>query len=123
MSLFDLSGVIIDLSTGPIEVELPAATTYVDGDPVEADPALLQIAHAVVTDAEWKELQSLPEGDRSGNIKCIQTVQKIPTLSVGDQESAAVVRHGGRRFRVMNHDDLGDAANVHIVLAKKIEEG
>lgn len=120
MSVIDLSGVLDDLQTGIYEVERFGAGGYVDGvyDPSTSDT--MQVS-AMVVPAGPRELQRLPEGDRTKEVFTVLSAVELLTNETVSQADRITIPPRGV-FEISAVEDWSAAAGFYKYLATRVDD-
>lgn len=106
----DLSGVISALGTGSYTVTRPTASSYTNGR-LNAPSTSTFVINASVQPASGRDLQRLPEGQRSSEIKSIFTMTELRLTDV--------VTIGSSTYQVQHVERWADSGNFFKALALK----
>lgn len=118
----DLTAVIDILGeTDLITVSRRVAPTYVKGDPTP-DPAPTVITmDALVSVATGKDLERLPEGDRTAEILVCYTKELVRGVNMTNETPADVIAYQGEEYEVIQDQDWDAQASVWKSLLRKVD--
>lgn len=121
----DLGNPIIDALGAPnaIQVEQYGAGSYsaTTGLWVSGPVDVVSI-DAVVQSSTPKEVEALPENERTKEAITVYTREPIKTSDVQDAEQSQVIRWHGRRFKVHVSEDWSDQAGYYRTVATRLGE-
>ncbi len=98
-----LADAILRMSTGRYTVTRPGPVTWTAGAPVEAAGTEFEIDAAIVP-ASNKDLQRLPEGERSGDVVKILTATELRTAESSASRLSDRISYLGRTYEVEDVD-------------------
>jgi hypothetical protein len=114
-----LSDAILSLSTGTYTVTRPGAGTWTNGLFVEGTASTFQI-QASVQPASPKDLQRLPEGERTMNVIVIFTTTELLLASQAARTLSDRIAYRGANYEVEDVD-VWESGGFWKCLARKIE--
>lgn len=111
-TLLDLSDVVQSREyTQMITIIRHTGGEWIEGDYIEKEEELT--IRGVVSAADAKEINMIPEGDRTSETKVIHSVSRIYTTRLGTRENSEsgtsdIIIWNGNKYKVMSVQDTSD---------------
>lgn len=115
MPTMDVSDAIDTLATGTYTVTRSAASTYSGGRKVAGSTSTLTVT-GVMVPLTGRQLERLPEGQRSGELRAFYTKTSLQTA--GEGVAADVISDDGRTWEVEDVDDWSDSGGYCVAIAR-----
>ncbi len=115
----NLSGTILRLANGTYVVRRYAPTTYVGGRAQTPTPTVFTI-RAIIVPANPRDLQRLPEGERSNDRIRVFTTERLNTADVATSTLSDRVVYRDLEYEVEAVEDYDAAAAFFKITARKV---
>ena len=110
--IIEVEGVLEELNMGPLELErrTDPAQNVRGGYDKDAAPTLIEVDPVVWHTLEGRDLNRVPEGDRTKEIRTFHSTIRFFIADGG--QAADVILCGGRKYRFVNVSDYSVSGTV-----------